>query len=105
MKKFEIRKGFEEIEIGGKKFKLDISDKALERFSEGSSLLAMLNEKRDAGTADAARESFRVLINGMFLDSPFDEIYAECGESIIEVARVMGLVGDYYGGLLSGTTM
>ena len=103
MKRFEVRKCFEEIEIGGKIFKLDISDKALERFEEGSRLLLELHKNKEATTVAPVKESLKALINGIFMDSPFDEIYAECGESIVVGFGLMTEVAAYYAELLKGS--
>ena len=58
MKKFETRKGFEEIQIGSKVFKLDISDKALGQFAKGSPLfLELAKDGNDDSVENASNSS------------------------------------------------
>ena len=85
------KRSYEEIKIGGRAYKLDLSDEALDRHSRKFPEMA-----REIGALEAAGsldvQTFKVFlkdaINWLYLDEPFEAISEGCGGNAAAIARV-----------------
>ena len=88
--KVELR-NFEEIKIGERVYKLDLSNEALERYRTQFQVIQYkLNEMIASDTLNvgAVMDTLKEVINGMYLDAPFDEMSAEFGRNVLALTKV-----------------
>ena len=92
-------RNFEEIKIGEHVYKLDLSNEALERYRTRFQVIQhKLNEMiaSDTLNVDTVMETLKEVINGMYLDAPFDEISAEFGGNMLALTKVFILSVDAF---------
>lgn len=84
-------KNYEEIKIGEHVYKLDLSNEALERYrTRFQEIFNDLQQMTVAQTVDISvlKSTLREVINGMYLDSPFDSISAEFGGNVLALTKI-----------------
>ena len=97
MFEIKINKSYEDIRIGDRIFRLDLSDEALQRFKTDAPKVSEKLKTLENSSLDDAKEAIKIVINFMFIGEPFQEIYEMCGESVLETASVMAAAGAYLG--------
>ena len=88
--KVELR-NFEEIKIGERVYKLDLSNEALERYrTQFQTIQYKLNEMTSSSTLNinTIMETLKEVINGMYLDAPFDSMSAEFGGNVLALTKI-----------------
>ena len=88
----------EEIDIGGKVYRFNVSDEALKSLEKGGSLEVKAKELtgEKLNDLDTGRQVCRDYINAILEDEPFDEIYQNLGKSLVRVMYVLPQIIDAY---------
>ena len=85
------QKNYEEIKIGEHVYKLDLSNEALERYrTRFQEIFRSLQQMTAAQTVDVKVliDTLREVINGMYLDDPFDSISADFGCNVLALTKI-----------------
>jgi len=84
-------KNYEEVKIGDKVYQLDISNEALERYATKFKLLQIkisAMTSSDNLNFNTIKDALKEVINGMYLNEPYDEISAAFGGNMIALTQV-----------------
>jgi hypothetical protein len=105
MKKFEIKKSYEEVDIEGDVYRIDVSDNKIKSYiMEGYNLQKVINELNlsETETAEELEAQFEEIkdaekkVTDLLLgEGAFEKIYPKTGESIHVLADVLYQVIDY----------
>jgi len=88
----------EEIEIGGKVYRFNVSDEALINLEKGGALEVKAKELtgEKLNNLDTGRRICSEYINAILEGDPFDEIYQNLGKSLVRVMYVLPQIIDAY---------
>ena len=88
----------EEIEIGGKVYRFNVSDDALKSLEKGGALEVKAKELTGdrLNDLDSGRQVCRDYINAILEGEPFDEIYDILGKSLVRVMYILPQIIDAY---------
>jgi len=85
------QQNYEEIKIGEYVYKLDLSNEALERYrTRFQEIFHSLQQMTAAQAVDikVLMDTLREVINGMYLDDPFDSMSAGFGGSVLALTKI-----------------
>lgn len=106
VKKFELDKGYEEVEIADKTYRIDLSDEKRKMYQQKSREMQKESEKLNNMGDDISEEEASVLIDEvkevtrdlsdlLLGEGAFEEIYEKANESVIIVVDVIFDVVNY----------
>lgn len=106
MKKFEFKKTYEEVEIAGKVYRVDLQDESVKKYQkqfnsfyeQSQNLQAAATKEmtidEQAAFLDQSKELASVTINALLGDNAFDEIYEASGKSLINVMDLINFLTE-----------
>jgi hypothetical protein len=106
IKKFEFKKTYEEVEIAGKVYKVDLQDESVKKyqkqfnsFTEQSMQLQEAAKENmtvdeQAAFLDQSKELAMVTINTLLGENAFDELYEASGKSLINVMDLINFLTE-----------
>ena len=114
MRKFEFKKTYEEIEVAGEVYRVDVSDKKLkeyqiefhEFYKESQRLEKIdvdeLSAEEQTEMLDNALGILEKVVNKILGDGSFDVLYEKSGKSIMNMIDLVNYLGDVVNERLNG---
>lgn len=109
IKKFEFKKSYEEVELAGEVYKIELNDerllvymKAFDKFyTESNELHEIETEKLDIKAQEEVlnemAEMIEEILDLLIGEGAYDELYKKSGQSVINMVDVVLFVGDVVG--------
>ena len=109
IKKFEFKKSYEEVELAGKVYKIELNDermlvymKAFDKFyTKSNELHEIETEKLDIKAQEEVlnemAEMIKEILDLLLGKGAYDELYEKSGQSVINMVDVVLFVGDVVG--------
>lgn len=109
IKKFEFKKSYEEVELAGEIYKIELNDerllvymKAFDKFyTKSNELHEIETEKLDIKTQEEVlnemAEMIEEILDLLLGQGAYDELYKKSGQSVINMVDVVLFVGDVVG--------
>lgn len=109
IKKFEFKKSYEEVELAGKVYKIELNDerllvymKAFDKFyTKSNELHEIETEKLDIKAQEEVlnemAEMIEEILDLLIGEGAYDELYKKSGQSVINMVDVVLFVGDVVG--------